>query len=199
MSVQNDPCTDPIVSDLLFNCDNPPVAGLQPEIVLINVDQLDSFTKDGALPDSLLTNITLNAAQTGYRIEGVKSVFNHSNTIDIPEDSLNGVLHSLSVRVYNKTAEGRDQVNKLIQGSKVYAVVKRKDGGNDANDAAFLVFGIDHGLVVSDMTDDANENQGTILLTLSTPPNVRETYLPHVLLITDFDTTNTAFENKFAA
>jgi hypothetical protein len=198
MPLQNDPCGSVIATDLLKNCDAPPTAGIEQNIVLINVEDVDSITADVTLTNSLITDIVLAAGATGYKVQGVKQVFNYTNTLDAPDTAQNGVIHSLAIRILDPSAEARAEINKLIQGALLHAVVERKNKGED-NEDAFLLFGEARGLVLTDMTDDANENDGSILLTLSTPAGLREPFLPKVLLDTDYATTKTAFDNLFAA
>ena len=78
------------------------------------------------------------------------------------------------------------------------AIVEKKWKGTD-NENAFKVFGLVHGLEISELTDNSRENDGTSVITLSTPAGFKEPKVPHQLLETDYDTTKTAFDNKFEA
>lgn len=195
----NDPCAGEITAGFLFDCDAPPIAGIEQKLVLINVEDVTSIVDAVApLNKSQITDIILAATKTGYEVQGVKQVLNFTNSLDAPETSSNGVIHSLSLRVFTPSVEARAEINNFIQGSKVFAVVERKNKGTDKVDA-FLFFGQRHGLILSELTDDANENDGTIGLVLSTPPGLREPFLPKVYLDTDYATSKTAFDNLFEA
>jgi hypothetical protein len=196
--LKNDPCGNPITVEFLLNCDEPPVAGIEQKVILINVEDVETITEDAVRPNSLITGLALASGKTGYMVEGVKRVLLFSNTFDAPENVQNGMLHSLTLTIYDVSVEARAAINKMVKGSMLHAVVERKNKGVD-NDDAFLFFGQEQGLVLSDITDNSNENDGAMVITLSTPAGLREPNLPKVLLETDYATTLTAFNNKFAS
>jgi hypothetical protein len=188
-------------ADILRSCDNKPVAGIEQRLVLINEHDLlaSGITFDATLPSSLITQLALVAAKTGYEVQGIKQIMNYTNTLEAPEDSDNGVIHSIAgIRVYDPSEQTRNEVNKFIAGAKVYAVLERKWKGAD-NAHAFLFFGLKFGLELSELSDSSNENDGTIVMTLSTPSGFKEPYLPHIYRDTDYATSLTAFNNKFAS
>jgi hypothetical protein len=190
-----------MAQDLLRSCDNKPVQGIEQRLVLINVDDLPAtgITFDTTLPSSLITQLELAATKVGYEVQGIKQIMNYTNSLEASEDSDNGVIHSLAgIRIYDPSETTRNQVNKFISGAKVYAVLERKwKGTNNAH--AFLFFGLKFGLELSELADNSNENDGTIVMTLSTPSGFKEPYLPHVYRDTDYATSLTAFNNKFAS
>jgi len=85
----------------------------------------------------------------------------------------------------------------LAKGESYIVVVNRKwKGANDED--AFLVFGYDAGLYLTEMTEASNENDGNILFALASKDISLETEMPRNLLMTNYATTLTAFDNKFA-
>lgn len=187
--------------DILRKCDDKPVLGIEQRLVLINADDLPAtgITFDPTLPSSLITQLQLATDKTGYEVQGIKQIMNYTNSLEASEDSDNGVLHSVAgIRIYDPSETTRNEVNKFIGGAKVYAVLERKWKGEN-NAYAFLFFGLKFGLELSELTDSSNENDGTIVMTLSTPSGFKEPYLPHIYRDTDYATSLTAFNNKFSA
>ena len=190
-----------IGADIVKDCDNTPVMGIEQRLVLINVEDLPAtgIEFDVTLPSALITGITLNALKTGYEVQGIKQIMSYTNGLETAEDSENGIKHALSgIRIYDPSEQTRNQVNKFVRGARVFAVLERKWKG-EANAHAFLFFGLKFGLELSELTDSSNENDGTIVMGLSTPAGFKEPYLPHIYRDTDYPTSLTAFNNKFAA
>ena len=187
--------------DVLRSCDNKPVKGIEQRLVLINTEDLPAteISFDATLPSSLITHLQLASGKTGYEVQGIKQIMNYTNSIEVSEDSENGVKHSLAgIRIYDPSETTRNEVNKFIAGAKVYGVLERKWKGED-NAHAFLFFGLKFGLELTELVDSSNENDGTIVMTLSTPAGFKEPYLPHIYRDTDYQTSLTAFNNKFAS
>ena len=188
-----------ISQDVAFDCDNPPVSGIEQKIILVNRDDIENVVYDATSPGELITDITLKTGTTGYEIQGIKQVMGYSNTLVTEENSLNGVTHSIDgIRFYDPSVESQKTINDFINGANVVAIVEKKWKGVDSANS-FKVFGLVHGLEITDLTDNSRENDGTSVITLSTPSGYKEPKVPHQLLETDYATTKTAFDNKFAA
>lgn len=190
-----------IGQNILRECDNKPVLGIEQRLMLINTEDLPAtgITFDATYPSSLITQLELLTGKTGYEVQGIKQIMNYTNSLEASEDSDNGVIHSLAgIRIYDPSELIRNEVNKFIAGAKVYAVLERKWKGV-GNAHAFLFFGLKFGLELSELADNSNENDGTIVMTLSTPSGFKEPYLPHIYRDTDYATSLTAFNNKFAS
>ncbi len=189
-----------IGANIVRNCSDKPILGIEQRLILINTDDLkkSNITLDTTLPSSLITNIAVDSGKTGYEIEGFKQVMNYSNSLETAEDTENGIIHSITgIRLFDPSEQAREQLNLLVGGANVYAVVERKWKGT-SNNYAFLFFGYSFGLEISEYTDNSNENDGTITFSLATPSGYKEPYAPRILRITDYATTATAFGNKFA-
>lgn len=193
-------CVTALSQDILRDCQNPPVAGIEQKIVLISRSLLPrtGITKNATNPNELLDAITLTSGQ-GYIIEGQKQHLTYTNPFDVSADQRNGMKHTIAgIRWYDQTPAGRQQLNKLMAGENVFGVLERKwKGASSAH--AFLFFGIEYGLEISEGNENAEENGGLALISLATPGDYQEPYLPHILLDTDYATTKTAFDNGFAA
>jgi hypothetical protein len=189
-----------VSDDVVVDCDNIPVGGIEQRLTLINVDDLTSagITLDVTNPTSLITGLELLPNKVGYEIQGIKQIMKFTNAAEIPEDSFNGMKHQLiGIKFFDNSEECRTQINKYLAGAKVFAVLERKWKGPD-NKYAFLFFGMKFGLELAELVDNSDENDGAIMISLATPAGFKEPYLPHIYRDTDYETSKTAFNNKFA-
>ena len=192
--------TDKITDDIAINCDNIAIAGLESDILLIPHSDVDkSASTIDATNKMIITDVVLKAGATGYLLEGVKQT-NGMNSEFIPGDdqTLDKHRHGIRGRVLTPSAANIEQANLLGKGESYMAVVNRKYKGADSADA-FLILGWDTGMHLSVMTINSNENDGAILLEMASKDGMLENDLPRVVLDTDYDTTLTAFNNKFEA
>jgi len=188
-----------ISKDILKNCDDTPVMGIEQRLVLINESDLPAsgIIFDTVYKNSLITDINLITGKTGYEVQNIKQIMNYTNSLESSEDSENGVLHQINgIRIYDPSEEARKEINSFIGGAKVYAVLERKWKGID-NKYAFLFFGLKFGLELKELVDNSNENDGTMVLSLGTPSGFKEPYVPHIYRDTNYETSLVTFNNKF--
>ena len=192
--------TEKITGDIAINCDHIAIAGLESDILLIPHSDVDksasTFDADNKM---IISDLVLKASATGYLFEGVKQT-NGMNSEFVPGDdqTLDKHRHGIRGRVLTPSAANIEQANLLGKGESYMAVVNRKYKGADSADA-FLILGWDTGMHLSVMTINSNENDGAILLEMAPKDGMLENDLPRVVLDTDYDTTLTAFNNKFEA
>ena len=192
--------TEKITGDIAINCDHIAIAGLESDILLIPHSDVDksasTFDADNKM---IISDLVLKASATGYLLEGVKQT-NGMNSEFVPGDdqTLDKHRHGIRGRVLTPSAANIEQANLLGKGESYMAVVNRKYKGADSADA-FLILGWDTGMHLSVMTINSNENDGAILLEMASKDGMLENDLPRVVLDTDYDTTLTAFNNKFEA
>ncbi|SOC79822.1 hypothetical protein SAMN06296241_1359 [Salinimicrobium sediminis] len=191
--------TDRLAADIANDCENLTIAGIESDILLIPHGDVDktATTFDPTNP-LLITDLVLKAGKTGFLLEGVKQT-NGYNTEFVPGDDQtpDKSRHVIRGRILTPSAANRLQANKLGKGESYMAVVNKKYKGAESKDA-FLVLGWDAGMYLSSKTENSIENDGAILLELSSKDNMLEKDDPKVLLETTYDTTLTAFNNKFA-
>lgn len=188
-----------VAEDILYDCDNRPVAGIEQRLVLINEADLPAsgISFDSTYPNALITGIALNPGKVGYEIQGIKQIMNYTNSLVADEASEDGVKHSITgIKIFDPSEEVRNEINKYVAGAKVYAVLQRKWKGTD-NKHAFLFFGLKFGLMISELKDESVD--GIIQISLSTLGANKEPYLPHIYRDTNYATSLTAFNNKFVA
>ena len=190
-----------IAKDITRNCDDKPVAGIEQRLILINCDDLPSsgITFSSDYPNSLITALALNSNTTGYEVQGIKQIMNFTNSLEKNDDGEDGVTHTIAgIRFYDPSEEAREEINKFIGGARVFAVLETKWKGVD-NKYAFKFFGLKFGLELSELTEASKENDGTVVMSLKTPNGFKEPYLPHIYRDTDYETSLTTFNNKFAS
>ncbi|UAB85685.1 hypothetical protein INR75_06635 [Zunongwangia sp. SCSIO 43204] len=189
---------DEITGDITVNCDHMAVTGIESDIVLIPFGAED---KTGSAIDEtnsqLITDLVLKAGKTGFKLEGIKQTNSHNSEF-VPGDNqtLDGHRHRIGFRILSPTTANRAEANKLSKGGKYIAVVNRKYKGPSDQDA-FLVLGWQYGMKLVEMTENSLENKGAIVGALQSEDDALEMDLPKNLLDADYDTTLTAFNNKF--
>lgn len=192
--------TDRLSADIVNDCDNLSVSGIEADILVIPHSDVDkTATTFDATNKKLITDLVLKAGKTGFLIEGVKQT-NGYNWEFVPGDATTRDMfrHVAGGRILTPTVENREQADKLGAGESYMIVVNKKYKGAESADA-FLVLGWDSGLYLSSMTENSRENNAAILFELSSNDEMLENKSPKVLLDTDYDTTLTAFTNKFEA
>ena len=64
-----------INADMLYDCLNAPIGGIETNVLLFNIDDIDytAITRDASNED-IVTNFALKTGKTGYLLQGVKQV-----------------------------------------------------------------------------------------------------------------------------
>lgn len=190
-------CTGNITADILFDCLNAPVGGIEQEIVLINQNDIDTITTTtDANNRILLTNLQLKSGKTGYKLTGVKQSNGKAYELVKKDNAPDKFKHTFSGVIFNPSAENKNQAANLALGAKYVAVVEQKWKGTASEDA-FEVLGLRSGLELMTMTNNSKENDNMIMFELSSADGYEEPTLPMTLLDTDYAATKTAFTNKF--
>jgi hypothetical protein len=198
-------CTS-LAADVARDCDNPSTAEMEQKVLLIPSSALpqSGITYDATNPNELITDIATASGTQGYLIEGIqqKNWINRNTNYVNPADGSAGFLHSLEgIRILAPSLAARKAAHALlVSGDTFYAVVEKKWKGTSSAQA-FEFLGAKFGLVVPDggFVDNSNENDGAMVVSLSTREGLKEPYLPHIFLDTDYATTVTAvWTNKLA-
>lgn len=189
-------CSDKLAADILKDCNNAPVAGLEVDVLLFNREDVDfgSLTYD-ATNDLILTNFQLLSGSTGFKLEGIKQSNGASSEL-VVKDYTNAYKHMISGAIVAPSAENMLSLEQIMNGGSYVAIVERKWKGTNGDDA-FLVLGLDAGMIASSSTWNSKENSGIELFELASEDQYEEPRKPRVLLETDYATTKAAFDNKF--
>jgi len=191
-------CTGQLTADILFDCANPSVAGIEQNVVLINKDDIDvaNSTLD---PDNPLkvTNIQLKPGKTGYKLTGVKQSNGKAWELVKKDNAPDKFKHTFTGVIFNPSLENKAQAYNLSKGSKYVVVVEQVWKGQDSADA-FEVLGWNSGLELSTMTNSSKENDNMIMFELASADGYEEGTMAKTYLDGTYATTKTTFDNSFS-
>lgn len=178
-----------LTDDLLNNCDYPLVGGVKDRLILINQDDVDSYTENVSNPQ-IITDITLNAspAVRAYEIEGINS--SNDKLVALVKGAYSTTWnHQITVRIFSTGADVKKQIENMTKG-KLIALVEHNYRGENG-DAAFEILGRVQGLEVLECTQDMSdtETQGAWVLRLSSPEKFKEPNTPATFFDTNYATT----------
>lgn len=189
---------DQLAADISNNCDYLAIPGIEEDVVLIPYSNFDkaSSTINGT-NRMLIDNLQCKSGTSGYLVQGVKQVHGFNQEFVPSEETVDKWRHVYQGVIMTPSTANRLQASKLARGESYVVVIHRKYKGV-SNADAFLILGWDNGLYVTEMTENSREGEGAIRFTLSSKDDALEYDMARNLLETDYDTTLTAFNNKFA-
>lgn len=190
-------CTGNLTADILFDCANAPIGGIEQNVILINKDDIDVVnTTTDATNRVLVTNLQLKTGKSGYLLSGVKQSNGKAWELVKKENAPDKFKHTFSGVIFNPSAANKQQADGLSKGTKYVAVVEQVWKGIDSEDA-FEILGLTSGLELMTMTNNSKENDNMIMFELSSSDGYEETTMPRTLLDVSYTATKTAFTNKF--
>jgi hypothetical protein len=190
-------CTGSLTADILFDCANAPVGGIEQNVVLINKDDIDVVNSTiDATNRTLITNLQLKPGKVGYKLTGVKQSNGKAWELVKKENAPDKVKHTFSGVIFNPSAANKLQADNLMKGAKYVVVVEQVWKGVDNKDA-FEVLGFQSGLELTTMTNNSRENDNMIMFELASVDGFEESSMPKTLLDVTYAATKTVFDNKF--
>ena len=183
-------------ADILKDCENKASGGLETNVVLIRRTDVDYAASTYDKATGTITNLATKSGTTGYSLEGMNQIFGASSELVVKETSFDKHKHLFKGVVLTPSAENKLSVNNMTDDLYVVVVEKLYKGANQKD--AFEVLGWQRGLKVSAMVWNSQENDGTISFEASSIDGYEEDTLPINLIETDYATTKTAFDGKFA-
>ena len=190
-------CTGNLTADILFDCANAPIGGIEQNVVLISKDDIDVVnTTTDATNRVLVTNLQLKAGKTGYLLSGVKQSNGKAWELVKKENAPDKFKHTFSGVIFNPSVANKLQADALAKGAKYVVVVEQVWKGADSKDA-FEILGLTSGLELMTMTNNSKENDNMIMFELASADGYEETTMPRTLLDGSYAATKTAFSNKF--
>lgn len=190
-------CDGLLTSDILFDCANAMVGGVEVNVLLFNHKDIDKSTVTfSATNKMVMTNFQLKSGKTGYLFQGVKQVNALKNELVKKELGPDKWKHTFSGIILNFSAENKERLMEMSEGGKYAVMVELKWKGASAIEA-FQLGGYDSGLELNVATWATNENDGTVTIELSSSEGYEESKQVYTVLETDYTTTLTAFGNKF--
>ena len=176
-----------ITKDIDIDCDNPLISGAKDELILINVNDLDSLVRNG-VNTQIIENMVLASGKQAFKYEGKNNSIEPRSAL-VKQRYAEVYDHEVIFKVFVNSPTVKDELEKLAKGS-VIAIVQNNHKGAGGN-AAYEIHGLDVGLSVLEMervTLDA-DTQGAYNVTLRTPEESKEAHLPATFFLTDFTTT----------
>lgn len=164
------------------------VAGIEPEIILINKADIASVE----VADGVVSEITLNSGLYASKYQSAKNAF--EATVALNKGTyMNSFNHGVVCRVFSREQDTKNELNKLAN-AKVVAIVKNLDANND--ETKYEVYGLESGLVMTDLQFASTDGDGIVYtFNLGSDDNARESELPASF----FDTSLAATETALAA
>lgn len=191
-------CNEILTADIAKDCNVKPVGGIEVNVVLIPFASIDKANSSIDAGNNLLIEeiITLSGT-SGYFVEGVKQSQGASFEMVKKEDSFDMYKHTFSGVVLTPSVANKKSLSEVASGSRYVAVIEKKwKGVSDAD--AFEVLGWDSGLEIQEMTWNTKESDGIIKFVLANADGYEEPEMTRNFLDTDYATSKTTFNNKFA-
>jgi len=154
-------CITGIAANLINDCANSPVAGLEEVMYVFNADEL--MAEQSSTLKSLVTDLTVLVGKKGYKVQGFKKSHNSKNELVVSDTLPDMYKQTIDFQIWSKdaaTVTALDQLNNLV------IVTENKDKGV-AGASAFNIYGLDTALFKSAMTQEANVDGGVFKVSLA--------------------------------
>ena len=187
---------DGLDADIINDCNDKSSAGLEVNVVIIKREDIDYAASTYDEATGTITTLICKTGKTGHALQGINQVFGASSELVPKEDSFDKHKHLFSGVILSPSAINKRLANNLTDDLYVVTVEKLYKGL--AMKDAFEVLGFYNGLRVSTMVWNSKESDGVIKFEASSVDGYEENTLPVNLIETDYATTKTAFDGKFA-
>ena len=167
----------------VYDCVNPPIAGTEERLVLMNFKDIDSFTVSGTNA-SIIEGFTLKAGGAAHAFEGVRNSLVPEQHYAPGRFSPSSYEHMVNFVVFEFTQAQKDNLEAMAIEKQV-AIVQYAD-------KTFEVYGIRNGLevVTNDRLPSDLDSGGAYQIVLKTSENeAKEPKLPRTFFKTDFAAT----------
>lgn len=166
-----------------YDCANPPIAGVEERLVLMNFEDIASFTVDGTNP-SIITAFTLVAGKQAYSFQGVRNSLVPEQHYTPGRFSPSQYDHVVNFLVWEFTQAQKDNLEAMAIKKQV-AIIQNAD-------QTFEVYGIRNGLELTQndrLPGDQDTGGGYSLILKTSDNEAKEPKLPRSFFSTDFATT----------
>lgn len=183
-------CDTSVVHDFLYDCENPPAAGLEKEMLLINFYDIDR--SKSALDETnpiILKTLVLKEGKKANIIEQRKTSFSGTGVANAEGTYQNGFTHTVAFVAFDNSAESKQAQTNMVNG-KFVAVIKNTSAPDNAR---YEIYGYYTGLSTPTMSQDkvASESSGCAAWTIASG---MEPTMPLSFYDTSIETTETAYE-----
>lgn len=180
-----------LASNLLRDCSNLGVRGIQETVVAIRYTDLD---RTASLPNkNVISSLVIKAGTSGVKIQGYKQQNSFSNTFVPSADAEEGFTHSFIGKMSGTSRENSLALSEM--SGYTILVVKSKYLGTNEQDT-FKVLGFKSGLTLTESTTVSGE--AFITYTLSSEEGSLEQFNYHIYDTGDVAVNNERFEALFA-
>ena len=166
-----------------YDCVNPPIAGVEERLVLMNFKDIASFTVQSANP-SIIEGFTLKSGTQAFSFQGTRNSLVPEQHYAPGRFSPSSYEHLVNFLVWDFTQAQKDNLEAMAIEKQV-AIVQNAD-------KTFEVYGIRNGLEVTtnDRLPGDQDTGGGYSIVLKTSENeAKEPKLPRTFFLTDFATT----------
>ena len=157
-----------------YDCDNPPQAGVNPRLILINFEDIDSFTQDG---DGVITNIVLKANTQAYAFQNFRNSLKPEHHLVVSDFSV-AWDHQINFFVFEVTQLQKNNLERMASVRTVGIVQN--------SNSTVEVYGIRVGMdvITNDRLVADQATAGVYQVQIKTPDNdAKESKLPQTLLV----------------
>ena len=189
-------CEEKLAADIEKDCDNKPKGGIEVNVVIINMDDVDKSTSTTDAVDRI-TNLSTFSGTSGFSLEGIKQVNGASFELIKNEEGFDKYNHVFAGVILNPSAENKKSLSNIASGGRYVVVIEKKWKGIDQDDA-FEVLGWDTGMVISTVVWNTKEADGVIKFELASEAAFEEPEMTRNNLETNYATTKVAFDAKYA-
>jgi len=191
-------CEEKLAADIIKDCDNKSIGGLEVNVVLINFDDIDKATSTiDAANDLIITNLATLSGTAGFTLEGIKQTNSASFELVKKEDSWDKYKHLFAGVILTPSATNKKSIANIASGGRYVVVVEKKFKGA-SQEEAFEVLGWDSGLVISTLIYNSKESDGVIKFELASEDGFEENEMSRNNLEANYATTKIAFDLKYA-
>ena len=174
--------------NLLANCNDPVVGGVNDRLYLFNYDDWAGavITRDA---NGIITNIVLPSGTEAITVTGQLNS-NDARVQNSKTTYTQSYIHEVDFRVFDNSASVKDQVDKILKGKAVIVVQNNYKG--TAGDVAFEAYGDNSGLEAIDglLRDTADTDSGSAYtISVASNEKAKEPKPPTSVFDTDFLTT----------
>jgi len=176
-----------ITAGALFDCDNLPQAGVNSRLLVGNLEDIETITRDTNL--SKITAITMKSGKAMFAFEGSDMSVKPEYHL-VPGTLAPQWQHKVPFIIFDVSTTQKQNLEQM-KNSKLFAITQGvEDDGNGDN--FFEVHGLGRGLKLSvlDRVQGDNETLGAFSAVLETfADGGNESQMPATFFDTDFDTS----------
>lgn len=150
-------CASELMSVVAADCDNPAIAGMYGEVILLPFDAIDRA--GSTVTDNIISEIALKASRKGYSFASFDNT--PLGAVSLVQGTYrNTIQHDLTLRIFVKTEAIKKFVNAFVN-ARVVAIVKNKEMGANG-DTMYEAYGWDSGLRLNTLNSDTTMADGVV-------------------------------------